>query len=301
MKKKFFTVIVPQGSGRPLYCLDSLKRQEVPVNIIIEKGPNPSKNRNTGIKKAKTPLVAFINAHTILPEDWSKKVLSFFSSHKEVDVLGGPQLTYSNQSLFGKISGYALASVFGAAEASTRYRPRKLLFNADERFLTSANLVCRKEVFKKVLFNENLWPGEDPKFISDSKKAGFKVCYNPEVFVYHLRRQSIKDLSKQIFNYGHTRTKKESLLSTLKKPSFLIPSLFILYLVIFPLISHISRLFLIPLALYLLLNLAFSFLEAAKNKDLSALFILPFIFFTIHIAYGLGFIYGTFEKIIGNK
>lgn len=298
MKKKSLTVIVPQGDNRSLYCLNSLKRQKVPVNLIVEKGPNPSKNRNSGIKRAKTPFIAFINSHTILPEDWSEKALAFFSSHKDADIVGGPQITYSQQSFFGKVSGYALASLFGAAEVSTRYRPKKLIANADERFLTSANLVCRNHVFKKVIFDESLWPGEDPKFISDSKKSGFKVFYNPDIFVYHLRRSTVRDLAKQIFSYGYTRTKKENFSNTLKKPSFLIPSIFILYLAIFPILSRISNIFLIPLALYVLLNIIFSLYESAKNHSLLALFLLPFIFFTIHIAYGLGFIYGTFEKIL---
>ena len=288
-------IIIPIAPNKTLEAEKSLKSQK-DVNIIVEKGTNPPRNRNRGIAKSKSPLIAFINAHTILPKDWHKKVSAFFKKHPEIDIAGGPQLNYQKESFFGKASGHALSSIFGAAEASVRYKTRKTILDANEKYLTSANLICRKEVFDKIKFDESIYPGEDPKFVSDSKKAGFKVAYSPDIPVFHLRRKNTKDLSKQIFNYGITRPQKESLSQTLKKPLFIVPALFIIYLSIFPILAIIHPIFILPILLYILLSIFFSLYESSKNNNLSSFPILPFIFFTIHLMYGIGFIYGTLQK-----
>ncbi len=296
MKEKI-TCVIPLGEKRKLYSLDSINKQQEKINYIVERGDNPSRNRNKGATKSKTPLIAFINAHSILPSDWSKKVSKFFEKHKEIDIVGGPQLTPQNQNFFGRATGYALSSRFGSAEVSSRYSPNKLIYDANERYLTTANLICRAEVLKSVNFDENIYPGEDPKFIFDCKKKGLKVAYSPDIFVYHIRRSNSKEFMRQIFNYGFKRPYKENIFQTLKNPSFLVPSIFLIYLALFGLLSTINLIFMAPLALYIFLLIVFSIYSALKNKEIISISILPIIFFMIHVSYGLGFIYGTLRRI----
>ena len=298
MKDPKITVVIPLGKKRENLVLDSLKKQKDKVKIITEFGPSPSENRNRGLRKAKTELVAFMNGHTIAPKNWSEKVIVFFSEYPDADIVGGPQLTPPNDSNFGRISGYALSSPFGAGGVYNRYSGDKIIFNADENHLTSANLICKRKVFKKIKFDENLYPGEDPKFIEDAKKSGFNVIYSPDIMVYNKRRGSFKELSKQILYYGKVRTKKEKLNNTINKPHFLIPSLFLIYLLFLPILININLLFISPLACYFLLSLLFSFYEALKNKDAAAIIYLPAIFLTIHLSYGAGFLYGFFYNRI---
>ncbi len=269
-------------------------KKEIPTFIM--KGKNTSRNRNLGVKKAKTPLVAFINGHTVLPDNWADEVAKFFLNYKDIDIVGGPQLNHEKDPLFAKISGYAMSSIFGTADVSTRYKPKVLNLNADERSLTSANLICKRKVFRKVKFDESIYPGEDPKFIADARKAGFKVAYSPHIISYNKRRPNFSALSRQVFNYGRVRPQKESFVETLKKPFFLVPSLFLIYLLILPTLFVINSLFILPLLLYILLSLSFSLYEGIKNKSLTAIFMLPLIFLVIHLSYGVGFIYGLLLK-----
>ncbi len=289
---KNISIVIPLAPDRRLDIKDSLLKDKNKIHLIVEKGANPSRNRNKGIKKAKTEFIAFLNAHSILTENWPEKVKEFFEAHPEIDIVGGPQLTSKNDPFFERASGYALSSIFGAAEASTRYRIKKLNLEANEKHLTSANLICREKVFKKIKFDENLWPGEDPKFISDAINAGFNVAYSPDIIIYHKRRPTFRALSKQIFNYGFTRTRKEKFGETLKKPAFLVPSMFVIYLVILPTLMVFNLIFLFPVIIYIILSIIFSLYEGIKNKDFKIIFILPFIFLTLHITYGVGFIYG---------
>lgn len=298
MSNPELSIIVPIGKKRNFYALDSLKRQKINCEIIIELGENPSRNRNNGIRKARAPLVAFINAHSIPPDDWATKAVHFFKKYPKIDIFGGPQLTAPTEAHFGKISGYALSSIFGVADVGARYKRKSVNFNANEKDLTSANLICKKKVVEAINFDESLWPGEDPKFIADAKRAGFKAAYSPELFIYHKRRDNMRDFAQQIFRYGMARPQKESFFETLRKPFFLAPFLFVIYLAIFTILTFVNYFFLFPILLYVVLLIVFSIHECIKNNDLKAIFYLPIIFFSIHVFYGLGFIYGTIAGFI---
>lgn len=293
---KVISVVVPIGPGRIASVIEDLKNQEERVEIIIEAGTNTSRNRNNGIRKAKGEIIAFVNGHTGVPRDWSRKVRKFFEDNSEVDILGGPMMTPKDDSRFGILSGYALTSKFGAGNVTKRYEGEGIIYDADENMLTSANLAARKKVFEKVLFDEKIYPGEDPKFVSDCQGEGFKLVYNSDIFVYNKRRGDWKGLAQQIFNYGEMRPKKEGIIETFGKPQFLVPSLFISYIVLFAPLALIHWIFLIPGIFYLFLGVSFSIFEGLKRKDSTAIFILPLIFLTIHVSYGLGFINGTIRK-----
>lgn len=162
----------------------------------------------------------------------------------------------------------------------------------------------------KVKFDTKLFPGEDPKFIADAKKAKFKVAYSPNIRIYHRRRPTVRKLVKQIFNYGKVRPQKESFMETLKNPFFLIPSIFTLYLATLILStlanpsitgnvigigkesSLFSLFFSLPIMCYIFLSLLFSLFGSIKNRSLKAIFVLPFIYLLIHLSYGAGMIYG---------
>lgn len=307
-------MIVPAGYDSSLDVLESLKNQEERISqVIVVRGNHPSRNRNKGIERAGGDFVAFVNAHSSFPGDWSKNIISFFNDFPEIDIVGGPQLTPESNNFFGKVSGFALGSKFGAGNVAKRYSLGKLNLNADEESITSSNLICKKDVFEKVRFDENIYPGEDPKFISDAKKQHLRVAYCPKIVGYNKRRNSVRGLIRQIFNYGKMRPKKEALAETMKKPFFLIPSLFFLYVVSLFLIVGVNAsitgniigaagfrgnpwLFL-PLGGYILLAILFSFYDSIKNKNLPAFFILPFIYPMIHLSYGMGMVLGYIKKI----
>ncbi len=293
-----FSLVIPVAPYRDAEILGSIENLDFPkkqYEVIVEKGENPSENRNRGFEKAKGDIIIFLDDDAILETDYLKKVKEFFEKHPNIDVVGGPQLTPKNEEGFAKISGYALGSKFGAWKLSNRYSSKKEALNVDETALTSANLICKRAVLEKVKFDPSLFPGEDPKFIADVKEQGFKVAYTPNIVLYHRRRENVGGLIKQIFNYGKARPLKENLSDTLKNPFFLIPSLFVIYLIsliILPIIFYVKKTIFIPLLVYFFLAISFSFYDSVKNKDFIAFFVLPFIYPIIHISYGAGMIFG---------
>ncbi len=316
-----FSLVIPVAPYRNAEILDSIKKLDYPkkeYEIIIEKGTNPSENRNRGAEKSKGKIIVFLDDDAVIDKDLLKEAENFFDEYKEIDIVGGAQLTPPDQKGFARISGYALSSKFGAWKMGRRYSQKGLNLDADETMLTSANLLCRREVMRKIQFDPGLFPGEDPKFIEDAKKTGLKVAYSPDLILYHKRRGTISALIKQISSYGKTRTKKESFSDTLKKPFFLMPSLLLIYLISLFLLAeyaffsisftggvigyntdyaYLSSYLFFPLILYLILDFCFSIYGGIKNRDIIAIFLLPFIFPIIHLSYGAGMIGGYLKKI----
>ena len=309
-----FSLVIPVAPERNAEILESIKKMDYPkkeFHVVVVRGKNPSENRNKGAEKAVGEIIGFLDDDAKVEKDFLKNIENFFNKYPSIDVVGGPQLTPKDDKSFAKISGYALCSRFGAAGTSNRYKKGELNLDADESSITSANLFVRKHVMNKVSFDTNLFPGEDPKFIEDAKEAGFRVAYCPDFVVYHRRRPTITGFTKQIFNYGKVRPKKESLSKTLKHPFFLIPSLFVIYLaflIINSLFNPIitggfigvdkfnSNILFIPLLLYIALAIIFSFIDSVDNKDFKAVFVLPFIYLLIHLSYGIGMIRGYVKR-----
>jgi hypothetical protein len=295
------TLIIPAPQGSEIDALESAGRQTRPAAILVEAGLNPSANRNRGIARARTPFVAFTNAHTILTENWLETAINFLRNHPETDIVGGPQLNYERDNRFARISGDALSCGFATGAMSQRYKTGQTNLDASEADLTSANLICRARVFERVRFDETVYPGEDPKFLADAKRAGFRLAYSPDLIVFNRRRPTPGALAQQIYRYGKTRVHIDGLGGLLKKPQFFAPTLFLFYVLLLPILvrGHWSAWG--PLLLYAAINLGFSTALALRHKSFLHLAGLPLIFLLIHFSYGLGLLIGVLKYALKGR
>ncbi|MDO8628485.1 MAG: glycosyltransferase [Nanoarchaeota archaeon] len=297
-----FSVIVPVGPGRQCEILESLKHVDFAkkdFEVLVEFGLNPSENRNRAIKRAKGKFLVFFDDDAMVAADYFRHAEKFLAAHPDIGIVGGPQLTPKSDGFFAKTSGYVMSSVFGAYVMASRYAKRKENLDADEYSLTSANCVVRRDVFKKIKpFDPRLYPGEDPELYARAKKAGFRLAYTPALVVFHKRRPSYRLFLRQFFRYGLVRMKKERINRTpllMVNPVFFIPSLFFLYLVTLPFWLWLNCWFILPLVVYTVLALIFSFYESLKHSDVLAFFVLPFWFLSIHVTYGVGMLWGLLK------
>ncbi|NQT83489.1 glycosyltransferase family 2 protein, partial [bacterium] len=148
---------------------------------------------------------------------------------------------------------------------------------------------------------------EDMIFADDDElnwrivKAGHKILMNPEIKFLYYPRHSIPALFKQYFGYGRGRA-----MAVKKHPDrlsikHLIPSAFVLLLSIGLVLSLTIHGLWIPyvslLGLYAALSL-FSSARIAAREGWRLFPVLPVLFFTIHVSYGLGFLR---ELIAGHR
>ncbi len=290
-----FSIIIALAPERKIKVLDSLKELDYPKSkyeIIVEEGLNPSINRNNGASKAKYDILAFVDDDALVDKNWLKNASKMFKEN-DVSVMGGPQLTPEDDGFFAKTSGMVIESFFGTAGMSKRYKKSKLNFNADEFSLTSANCFIKKDIFEEVGgFNPKLFPGEDPELFARIKRGGYKIVYDPEIFVYHKRRPDFGSLCKQFFLYGVSRIKKEKMLKSVPSPLFAIPTLLLIYILISPFLILNSIWFSLPLVIYLGIGLVYGFLFSIKKRDIRLIILIPFLYLSLHLSYGLGIIRG---------
>jgi succinoglycan biosynthesis protein ExoA len=295
-----FSLAIPVAPDRDCPILEFIKNLDYPkkdYEVLIEKGKNPSENRNKCAKRAKHDLIYFLDDDAELPKNFLKRANEFFQKFPEYGAVGGPQLTPKSDGIFARLSGYILESRFACFKMSQRYQLGKLNLNASELSLTSANCCIRKKVINKVGgFNPDLFPGEDPEMFDRIKNAGYKIAFNPDLIIYHKRRANLKSFIKQFYLYGNTRLKKENELKQNPGLVFIIPSLFSVYLVLLPFLLYWHRIFIYPLELYFVIAFVFSLFIAIKKRSFLGLFALFFLHFIVHISYGIGMIVYFFES-----
>src|SRR5436190_2960344 len=289
-----FSVIVPIGPRRTAPVLPSLARLEFPSDayeVIVERGPSPSRNRNRGIAQSSGDVLAFVDDDCLVEPDWLSRAAAFFDAHPEHEVVGGPQLTPASDGVLARASGHALASRLGAWRMSRRYRRGRLDLDATETVLTSANLFVRRSALARCgLFDPRLWPNEETELLHRIANTGGRLGYDPQVVVRHHRRRSLRELAGQCFHYGTGRARQAWLTGVRPGIGVLVPLAFLAYLSLLPLLLTADPVAAGPLVAYAALVGAWSIGTAMRAHDLVLLGALPAAVLVIHLSYPAGYL-----------
>ena len=150
------------------------------------------------------------------------------------------------------------------------------------------------------------FPAEENEWFNRLRNAGYKLIYDPESISFHSRRPTIGKFIRQNFGYGRGRTEMFLLQPSAFELLFTVPSLFVLYLLSFPLTyvfldlpAHFKIAWGVPALLYFLCDGIASFVAGVKNRDARAIAVLPFLFPLVHLPYGFGTIGGLLKRLKG--
>ena len=152
---------------------------------------------NVAIRNATGDVISRIDAHTKLPAEFSALVMKEIDSGE--DVVGGirPCIVEDNTPWRRTLLA-AENSLFGSSVNNSRHS------NVKQYVKTMFHASYRKEVFEKAgLFNENLLRTEDNEMHYRIRKAGYKLCYNPEIISFQYARSSLRRMIKQKYGNGY--------------------------------------------------------------------------------------------------
>ena len=284
---------------------DISKEKEILANlngcgaeVIIVEGRNPSFQRNEGIRLAKGDTVYFADDDSIIAKDVFLKAELELENDASISVLGGPSLTPKADSFIQRAFGAVFSSPWASGKSSARYRRAGIKRATDEKELILCNLFVRKAVFEKTgQFREDLYPNEENDFLNRAQAAGFKLVYDPDIYVERSQRKTYGKFIRQCFTYGRGRAEQMLIAFSRKDVINTVPAFFVLYLLYLALTGPAVE-ELMPLFIYMAGTLFFSFRDSAPAGGVKAAPVLLLNFLLLHVMYGAGFLYGIFRGIV---
>jgi glycosyltransferase involved in cell wall biosynthesis len=270
------------------------------VKLMGGAGVNCPAAMNIGIRSARGKLVSKIDAHGYVASDFLRMGEKYLYSEKDIKCVGGP-ISPVAQTIIAGANALARSSRFGVGKGIYS-------IGGEANFVDTVQCgMYEKNIFTQVgLFDEELQFGEDEEINWRIREKGYKIFSTPEIRFFYYPRDSFRKLFKQYYNYGLARVRVIQ-----KHPNFLrikhvIPTMFVLALLLSGILGAFSELFLWVLmaitAAYLTMSLFSSVLISAK-EGFKYLGLLPVSFAALHFGYGMGFGYGLIrmwaEKVSG--
>jgi cellulose synthase/poly-beta-1,6-N-acetylglucosamine synthase-like glycosyltransferase len=282
------------GGFEVLLLPDSASEEIDGVRVIPTGCVPPGRKRNIGVASAKGVFCAFIDSDAYPRKDWLSNAMKYFDD-PHVAAVGGPGLTPKEDSLMQRASGHVLSS-FMVGNLSSRCKVERS-FESDD--VHSCNFIARKTVLEEVGgWNEKYWPGEDTLICLAIRKLGKKLVEASDVVVYHHRKPLFREHLKQISRFGlHRGFFAKKFQGNSFKPTYLIPSLFVLSLFTGVLTSFISPFLLNVLVWAVSLYLILSFIATlAEVRDAKLILPVWLGIITTHIVYGTSFLVGLTKR-----
>lgn len=243
-----------------------------------------------------------LDAHATMPSDFIRKNVNTLLSGEMIS--GGRRPNIIDESTPWKETLLsAEQSMFGSSFASYRRSEKKMY---------TSSLFCgmyRREVYDKVgRYNELLPRSEDNDMCYRVRKAGFNLCYDPDIVYYQHTRNTLSKMLHQKFLNGYWIGKTMGVSPKCFSPFHFVPLIFVLGILLTAVLSFFGHLFLgaVMWTAYVLLLLAIMITETLKAPRIHNL-ALPLIVFGLHISYGVGTLLGLIAmpfwlfKVKGSK
>lgn len=249
------------------------------VHLIDNKKKFVSYAFNDTFPLTKGKYIALLGAHASYPEHYFDNALTYLKT--ECDVVGGP-LIQLGKTPAGNAIAKAMSSKFGVGGTEFRTEKKKMFVDS------VAFAVYKREIFERIgLLDTELVRNQDDELHYRINAHQYKILMVPEMECSYYVRDSLKKLFSQYFQYGYYKPLVFAKVKSGIRIRHIIPSGFVLYLIVLPLLSYWSYLFWAPLVLYVSLG----FILALKLYSQKPITVFT-AFLYLHFSYGLGFLLG---------
>ena len=186
--------------------------------------------------------------------------------------------------------GMVFAATIGGGGMRNRYRQTGEARTTCDRELILCNLSFRRDVFlRQGGFDERLYPNEENELMDRIRREGGILVHDPDLAVHRSQRRTLTAFCRQFFGYGRGRG-EQTIISRVIKPITFIPSLFLIYLLLLPLVGKLV--YSLPLLCYVIVVLGFALHQAVLTGRLRSAAWLPAVIPLFHVCYGAGMLRG---------
>jgi hypothetical protein len=252
---------------------------------------------NSAIRQARSQIIVRMDVHTVYAKDYLRNCVRVLRERNCMNVGGAWRAR--GQGLMGEAIAAAFQSRFGAGGASSRNVQH-------EGDVETVYLGCwwKKDLEELGLFDETLVRNQDDELNLRIVRSGGRIWQSPAIVSWYTPRSNLRNLFQQYFQYGYW---KVPVIRKHKMPAswrHLVPGSFALALLGLPLLGlgcrflwgsepakNVLTLWLAMLAAYAALAMMAS-VSSARKHGWKLLPVLPAVFATYHVSYGLGFLAG---------
>ena len=257
---------------------------------------------NIGIKNSRGELVLWMSAHNEYEKEYISKCVKYLKKFNADAVGGIIKIHPRKDHIIEKSICIAISHPFGVGKSIHK------IGSKNPQWADTAFGVCyKKEICKKVgTFNENLVRGQDMEFSLRLKKAGFRTLLVPEIVSHYYPRSDFMSFWRHNFENGVWAILPFKYTSMMPVSwRHLVPLAFVSSVIIFGVLSFFFQSFLWPflfiIGSYSLCIIYSSVKIAIRESNFRCLFIMPWIFGSLHISYGLGSLLGIFNAVVSKQ
>jgi len=249
---------------------------------------------NLGLSEARGEIYMRLDSHALLSSDYVRVCVETLES-TGADNVGG-LMRAVGVTPQGEAIALATSSRFGVGGA-------RFHFATEAQYVDTVYLGCywMKGIRALGCYDEEMILNEDDELNFRLTRQGGKVFLSPDIRSSYQCRSSFTALWKQYFRYGKWKVRLIQKHHRVPSLRHLIPGSFaaavLAGLLLWPLTRVGPWLLLAALLPYAVINLAFSTLLAAR-QGWKHWPLLPVTFFTLHMAYGTGFLVGLVNFLV---
>lgn len=248
---------------------------------------------NCGIQRARGEVIIRVDGHTVIAQDYVRRCIEDLM-RIDADCVGGAIQTIGT-TRFAQGIALAQSSPFGVGNAAFRFAKREQYVD------TLAFGAYKRQIFDRVgLFDEELVRNQDDEFNFRVIRAGGKIWMDPNIRSTYYSRSTLRELWKQYLEYGLWKIK---VIKKHRRPAswrHLVPALFVLALFLSIALSMITGSWVWAAGIagpYVLASLSASLCHLVR-KEWKYTAVLPLAFATMHVAYGIGFLFGIVHFVL---
>ncbi len=300
--------------------LDVYARDHACVRVIDNPGRTTPKALNLGLREAKGEMILRVDAHARLELRYIRRCVNALSTYKADVVCGVMRTVPSSSSLVGEAIAAALSHPFGVGNSYFR------IHVSTPTWVDTVFCGCyRREAFDRVLaservddseaeeagdnavdcrgpFNAALIRGQDMDFSLRLRKIGGRMLLLPDIRSDYYARSTLRSFWKQNWNNGVWAILP---FAYSEGTPILLRHVIPLGFVGSVLVTAAGGLTLPPLlwlsggilGAYGMVNLAASLHAAWLERSWTRVVLMPFVFVTLHLGYGLGSLWGLARLI----
>jgi cellulose synthase/poly-beta-1,6-N-acetylglucosamine synthase-like glycosyltransferase len=258
---------------------------------------------NIGIREARGDVLMRLDAHTTCEKGYINRCVRVLLDFGADDVGGTLRITARDDTLVGQAIVKALTQRFGVGNLRYRFSQS----DTPEVVDTVAFFCCKKELFRQVgLFNENLTRIQDMEFKRRLVRAGCKIMLVPGAFADYQARSDLKSFWRHnwadglwtVLAFAHSDlmpVRWRHLVPACFAGSLIVTGLL---MILFPIFLWA---FLLIVGVYGAVALGISIKIARADGELRYLLMVPTIITIMHLARGLGSLWGAIRLVVNRK